>query len=831
MQKKIAILILLSVFNILYSFCRAQNSIIDSLNTLLKTTKEDTTKVNALNKLFEEYEFTDAEKAKDCLENATKLAQKNDFKQGLIKCFTYSGFFAEDTANYDQALINHQKALRVSQELSNKKEIAYSYHNIGSIYMRKDNYREALKNALASLKISKEINEKRMISLSYNNIGNIYKRQGNYAEALKNFLASLKMNEEIGSRKGMAASYNNLGIIHYDLGNYPEALKNNFAALKIHEDLGNKVGIANVYCCIGNNYNKQGNSAEALKNHLASLKTNKEIGDKTNIAIDYNNIGNIYNEQGNYSEALKSHFASLKISEGMADKYGIASSYSNIGLVYMDQGNYPGALENFLASLKIRKEMGNNDRIASSYINLASLNIKLNKFIEAKQWLVSALSIAKKIGNKDYIKTTYGCFAELDSAQGNWKDAYKHRNLFFIYKDSLNNEENTQKTVRTQMTYEFDKKESSTKAEQDKKDAITQEEKKHQKMILLFVIGGFILVMVFSSFMYNRWRTTKKQKLLIEKQKQLVDVAYHQIEEKNKEITDSINYASRIQKAMLTSEEYISNALSTLGDREAKENFFIFYQPKDIVSGDFYWAYKEASNDSLNDSKGLNPLQTGKTEGAFYVVTADCTGHGVPGAFMSLLNINFLNENVIERNITEPNKILNKQRQEIIKALNPKGTENSQDGMDCVLCKFDFNSLTLTYSAAYNPLWIVRRNFDISSIYSSSSEKELNDGLQLIEHKADKMPVGKYNEKEKEFAQQIIQLQKGDTVYTFTDGYADQFGGPNGKKFKYKALEDLLLSINHLPMLKQRSILKETINSWKDNLEQVDDILIIGIQV
>ncbi|MES2288028.1 MAG: tetratricopeptide repeat protein [Bacteroidota bacterium] len=831
MQKKIAILILLSVFNIIYSFCLAQNSRIDSLNTLLKTTTEDTTKVNALNKLFEEYEFTDAEKAKDYLENATKLALKNTYKQGLIKCFTNSGFFADDTGNYQQALVNHQKALNVSQEIRDKRSIASSFYNVGNIYLRQNKYHEALKNVLASLKINKEINDNKGVARSHNTIGNIYKDQGNYPEALKSFLASLKINEEMGYERGMATSYNNLGIIHYDLGNYPEALKNDLAALKIHEKLGNKTGIANIYSCLGNIYNKQGNFSEALKNDLASLKINNELGNNTNIAIDYNNIGNIYEEQGNYSEALKNHFAALKIRETMTNKSGMAASYNNIGLVYMDQGNYPEALKNFLSSLTIRKEIGNRDKIAISYINLASLNVKLKKFKEANQYLVSALSLSKKIGNKEFIKECFNGLADLDSAQGNWREAYKHRNLFFLYRDSLNNEENTQKMVRTQMTYEFDKKESLTKAEQDKKDAIIWEEKKHQKMILLFVIGGFILVVVFSSFMYNRWRTTKRQKLLIENQKQLVDVAYHQIEEKNKEITDSINYASRIQQAMLTSEEYISKALFTLGDGKPKENFFIFYQPKDIVSGDFYWAYKEASYDHPKDSADLDSLQTGKTEGAFYVVTADCTGHGVPGAFMSLLNINFLNENVIERNITEPNKILNKQRQEIIKALNPKGTENSQDGMDCVLCKFDFNSLTLTYSAAYNPLWIIRRNPEISSGNPSSSENELNGDLQLIEYKADKMPVGKYNDKDKEFTQQIIQLQKGDTVYTFTDGYADQFGGPNGKKFKYKALEDLLLSVNHLPMLKQRSILKETINSWKGNLEQVDDILIIGIQV
>ena len=826
MPKIILVLILHSLFS--FSFCFSQNSSIDSLNTLLKTTKEDTTRVNALNKLFEEYEFTDAAKAKECLTNSTLLSQKINFKQGLIKCFTLSGFFAEDTSNYAQALINHQKALKISEQIGNKRGISYSHHNMGVIYLHQHNYHKALYSALAALKINKEINDKAGISRSYNTIGNINKSEGNYPEALKNFLTALKINEEIGSKKGMATAYSNLGIIHLDLGNLPEALTNDLAALKIYEELGNKNGIANIYSGIGSIYGNQGNYLDALQNHLASLKINKEVGAKNNIAIDYNNIGNIYKNQSNFSDALKSHFASIKIMEETGNKSGEAISYNNIGGDYMEQGNYPEALKNYLASLKIRKELGNIERIASSYLSLASLNIKLRKHKEAGQYLISTLSLAKKKGDKETIRECYSYLAQLDSAEGNWKEAFKHRQLFMIYRDSLNNEENTQKTVRAQMNYEFDKKEGLAKAEQEKKDAVTQAEKKHQNAILLFVITGLLLVVVFSGFMFNRWRITKRQKLLIEEQKELVDVAYHQIDEKNKEITDSINYASRIQQAMLTSEEYISNALSTFGHEEQKDNFFIYYQPKDIVSGDFYWAYKDVPINSSKEDVDLNSSQTLENGGAFYVVTADCTGHGVPGAFMSLLNINFLNENVIERNITEPGKILDKQRQGIIKALNPKGTENSQDGMDCVLCKFDFNALTLTYSAAHNPLWIVRKNSPLSS---TSSETALKGEAQLIEYKADKMPVGKYNEHDKDFTQQIIQLQKGDTVYTFTDGYADQFGGPKGKKFKYKALGDLLLSINSLPMVEQREILKKIINSWKGNLEQVDDILVIGTRL
>ena len=223
------------------------------------------------------------------------------------------------------------------------------------------------------------------------------------------------------------------------------------------------------------------------------------------------------------------------------------------------------------------------------------------------------------------------------------------------------------------------------------------------------------------------------------------------------------------------------------------KNFFILYKPKDIVSGDFYWAHE------INNK--------------FYICTADCTGHGVPGAFMSMLNISYLNESIIEKNISKPDMILNHIRDEIIHSLNPEGSEEeSKDGMDCILACFDFTTYTLEYAAANNSFYIVR-------------DKE------LIHCVADKMPVGKSPRDHEPFTLHTIQLQKGDTVYMLTDGLPDQFGGPKGKKFKYKQLEEILIENNHKPMQEQKEKLSERLEDWKGNLEQVDDICLIGVRV
>lgn len=227
--------------------------------------------------------------------------------------------------------------------------------------------------------------------------------------------------------------------------------------------------------------------------------------------------------------------------------------------------------------------------------------------------------------------------------------------------------------------------------------------------------------------------------------------------------------------------------------------FFIVYKPKDIVSGDFYYA--------------LSHKHLGSKKEIFYMSAADCTGHGVPGALMSMMAVSKLNESIIEKNLIAPNDILDNVRKGIIASLNPEGSEEeSKDGMDCVLCAFDFEEMKLDFAAANNPLWLIR------------------DGA-VIEFKPDKMPVGKSPKENEPYTLQTIQLQKGDTIYIFTDGYADQFGGEKGKKFKYKQLQDLLLKNCSKSMEEQKQLLSTTIEKWMGNLEQVDDILVIGIKI
>lgn len=292
--------------------------------------------------------------------------------------------------------------------------------------------------------------------------------------------------------------------------------------------------------------------------------------------------------------------------------------------------------------------------------------------------------------------------------------------------------------------------------------------------LLLIQTGIIILVITFIFWNISFRKEVKLRAIAEEKLKETLN----EVEEKQKEITDSINYAKRIQEAILPSFDFIKSHLP---------NSFIYYQPKDIVAGDFYWAEK-VGND-------------------FFIAAADCTGHGVPGALVSVVCCNALNRTVNEFKLTEPGKILDKTRELVLESFSKNGGD-IKDGMDISLISINGN--IVKWAGANNPLWYYQNN-------------------ELKEIKANKQPIGKTDNPEP-FTTHTIELQKGDSLYLFTDGFADQFGGPKGKKFKYKQLEDLLVSSNDLSINEQHHTLKNTLNSWKGNLEQVDDICIIAIR-
>ncbi len=349
--------------------------------------------------------------------------------------------------------------------------------------------------------------------------------------------------------------------------------------------------------------------------------------------------------------------------------------------------------------------------------------------------------------------------------------------LYIQFRDSNNNLQTRNATIRSQFKYDFEKKETKINAEKDKIQLQASEDKKRQNIIIYSVVLGLVLVCVFSIFIFKGLQENKKANKIILSQK-------HLVEEKQKEIVDSITYAKRIQNAILPPKEYINTYLP---------DNFILYKPKDIVAGDFYWMENVGN--------------------VTFIAAADSTGHGVPGAMVSVVCSNALNRAVLEFGLREPGKLLDKTTDIVLETFAKSG-EEIKDGMDISLLAINHLKQTISWSGANNPLWYL----------ISDNERE------LTEIKANKQPIGKSDSRTL-FTTHSIPYQKGTIFYLMTDGYADQFGGTKGKKFKYKQLEQLIKDNYHLPLKEQESILHKTFEEWKGNLEQVDDVTIIGIRI
>jgi serine phosphatase RsbU (regulator of sigma subunit) len=623
------------------------------------------------------------------------------------------------------------------------------------------------------------------LSASLNNLGFVEYKKGNIDEALNYYKQSLKIDKDLNNEEGISTSLNNIGSIYQIQGNIPKALNYYHDALKIRELKGDKNSIAQSFNNIASIYDDQGQIEKALEYYNKSLKIHTLLNDKYSIALLLNNIGYNYEKLKNIPKAIDYHNNALEIRKEINDKNGIAQSLNNIGAIYKNQGNTDKALAFFYESLHILESLKDNKNAAHLLNNIGELLLKSGKTKSAEGYISRSLKISQEIGVVSNIKTSAYLLSSIYEQQGKGIEALKMYKLSITMRDSIKNEASQKATAQQQAKYEYEKQKALDDAENEKLIAIEKEKKVKQQIITYATGGGLGLVMIFLIFVFNRLRITKKQKLVIEEQKQeveqqkeVVEMAHAELEEKNQEIMDSITYAKRIQSAILPPAKVV---------KEYLQESFILYKPKDIVAGDFYWMEQR--------------------DGKVLFAAADCTGHGVPGAMVSVVCNNALNRSVREHGLTNPGEILNKTREIVIQEFE-KSDEEVKDGMDIALCSIEGN--ILKYAGAHNPLWIIRKG-------------------EIFETKANKQPIGKFDNP-LPYTTHSFELQKGDSIYIFSDGYVDQFGGEKGKKFKAKAFRELLLSIQDKSMEKQKIIINKAFESWRGNLEQIDDVCVIGVK-
>jgi len=426
---------------------------------------------------------------------------------------------------------------------------------------------------------------------------------------------------------------------------------------------------------------------------------------------------------------------------------------------------------------------------------LAKMQTNVKSYLAAESTLLEAKRIAEKINANKQLSAILEMLSGVYAKTGNYREAYETHTRFTRIQDSILNFDNNLHITEMTTKYESDRKSKEIELLKKQKEIqrLNQNaEVSKNKIVRNSLIGGFIVILILAVLIYNRYQLKQKANLAlqeknedIQQQKEKIELQAHELTEKNKEITDSIHYAKRIQLAILPPDDELERMLP---------ESFVLYKPKDIVSGDFYWLHQAADK--------------------VLVAAVDCTGHGVPGALMSVVGSNMLNQIVSEPSNTKTNSILNALNKNISINLQQRSQNAGlRDGMDISLCALDLKKRTVEFSGAMNSAYLVRNK-------------------EVTEIPANKIAIGTWHEHpDKLYDCHEHALQKDDMLFLFTDGYADQFGGPKGKKFRYKQLLEMLLANSDKSCKQQKEILNDTFEEWRGKLEQVDDVCIIGVRI
>jgi tetratricopeptide (TPR) repeat protein len=753
MKNKIRYSLFLIVFSFGVTLVNAQQSKLDSLEKVAKNAKDDTTRVIAYINQTEILCLSNPDTVIPICNNVISIVDRNLPNANGRTRYTFLLY----------------KAAAIS--------------NSGYIYYGKGQIDKSIEYFEKALKLQEEIDAKSEVANSLSNIGAMYSGTGQMEKALDYLLRALKIQREIGQEKGIAYSLNNIASIYSSLGQTEKALEYLYQSLKLQEKLGDKVGASSTLNNLGALYMRVGQTEKALEFYNRSLKIRESLDDKLGMTISYNNIGNAYDKRGDQEKALMYYNKSLLLAQSIGNKNGMANCLNNIATIYVKQGKYDSVQTYYQRSMKLYDEIGDQAKVSNSYANIGFFLIKTSKPTEALREGEHALEIAEKGNFVENMRNAHLLISQADSALKNSAGAYEHFKKYIALRDSMVSESTKKAGIKKDMQYEYDKKEAVLKAEQEKERVIAQEKSRKQKVITWSVAGGLFLVVLFAVFVFRSLRVTRKQKHIIELKNIETEQQKRTIEEKNKDITDSIIYAKRIQQAKLPKKEEIVTCFPQC---------FILYKPKDIVSGDFYFFHSE--------------------NGTAYIAAADCTGHGVPGALMSMIGSEKLNDS-IKKN-SSPSEILKSLNQGIKSSLRQSENDDStRDGMDIGLCVTDLKTKTIKFSGANRPLWTIR-----------------NGNPEIEEIKGTKHAIGGSTNDDQHFESHELKMNQGDTIYLFSDGYADLFGGKNGKKLTSKKFKKILEDIQNKSMPEQETYLNDFAESWKADTEQVDDILVIGIR-
>lgn len=739
----------------------------------------------------------------------------------------------------DSTLHYHQRVISIAQQQKFFNLHAEALHSKGRVFLALGEQDSAAKILLEATTYWELAENFTGLNRSLTNIGSIYQDQSRAFEGFRISERAIAAGQKSDNLRGLGIAHFQRGNFATTLGKYSEALEDFQTAIDLFDSIKFDVGVGLCYNNIANIYSTLESHERALEYWMLNLNLQKRNNNRLEYANSAMNIGSYYaGISGAQDEVVENiprrnvdsmfHYYSLalQIYEEIEFPIGLVQALTNLGIGYISVRDFQNAERVFNRAEQIAKQ--NNIRRETVRIirNKALLETSRGNFAKAIELYKQAYQEMVELNLIEEVLMVYKRMSEAYSGLQDYENAYVYFRKYDVLQDSLRQRETiSQINVLTEqfgVRLKDQEIESARLREQDLRERNLAQQRFNLVLQISIGIVVIFLIMVFYQFIQKRRANglltlrneeITKQKEEIELQRNQVLQQKDIIEEQQQNILDSIHYASRIQEAILPQDDSIIDLFGS--------SMFVLFKPRDIVSGDFYWLGK----------KGNKKI----------ILAADCTGHGVPGAFMSMLGTAFLNEIIISENDdVQAHQILNRLRDYVIVSLKQTGKEGEQkDGMDVSLCVYDEETRMVDFAGANNPLIVVREtlateNFDdndrikVQEFISETNSKPFN----IIHIQGDKMPIGIYAD-QKPFSSVHFQLLPGDTIYAFSDGYQDQFGGDKNKKFMIKRLKQLFIDIYSFDMLSQHRLLDKTILNWmkEGETEQIDDILVIGLKI
>lgn len=732
------ILILVSVTNVF-----ADKT--DSLRSLLAIEKNDTSAINLRFKIAASLIGKDSAQAEKEIAETVAALKKISSPGFILKSYDKAGRILYNNDQLAKSWSYWQKGLALAKEQQNNEWMGRFYIRLAEQLHFDDLSKQALTYYDSATMFSKSLSDITKSTL-FKNKGRAFYDNGDYKQAMNYYVLSQKLFE-----------------------------KNNW----YNVDYGHLLHF------IGSVFKRQKEYDRALQYYLKELALAKQIKNESLEAEALYLSAAMYGEKGDIKKDMELQMKALEIYKKLGNQKSIALMLGNISSNYAQLKDYKKAIEFCDQALEIYKQEGEEGKEGWVYRALGEYNSQLGNHKEAMVCFEKALDHTMKAETKQLLGITE-IKQDMSFAfyrMGNYKDAFDTYLEYEELKDSLSNSENREylQTLEAQYGNEKKEKEIALLNKDKQMQAAELDKQQTQRNTLIIVIVLVLAIAGISAYAFAGKRKTAK---LLARQVEEIHYKNLEIQEKNKDITDSIQYAKRLQEAVFPDPKELNGFFA---------ESFVLFRPKDIVSGDFYW-FEHFGNEAM-------------------LVVGDCTGHGVPGAFMSIMGHNLLNQIVLEEEIYEPARILSELDKRVSATLNKKVNKaEHHDGMDIAICLIRKAQKKLIYAGANRPLVINREN-------------------SIMEIKPDKFAVGgAFNSGSKTFTDKEVKLNDNDVMFLFSDGYQDQFGGPKGKKFKYKSLQELFLTTKG-NLVQQAEIFDKCFEEWKGGLEQIDDVTVIGIKL